>query len=81
MPGTTMMTIEAPRPVGRKQVADQESGGSRNINFRCPNDLYGRLEGAARGLGLDVSNFVRMLLVENIGRYEQRVRDISGQSD
>jgi hypothetical protein len=56
------------------EVGDDE--GAKNINFRAPGDLVERLVAASKGLGLDVSNFVRMVLYENLPTYEDRVKQL-----
>ncbi len=50
------------------------------INFK-PGPLGPRLDDVAEALGLDVSNLVRLILNENIAKYEQRAARIrSGQA-
>lgn len=49
---------------------------SKQVNFRATGDLLPRLEDTAEGLGLDVSNLVRMILNENLSAYERRVEQI-----
>jgi len=68
--------------VGRSKRPQQEAegGGSKNINFRCPGDVFARLGATAKALGLDVSNLVRMLIIENLGRYEDRIREIESKN-
>lgn len=60
--------------VGSSAVAKkkQDAVSTRQVNFRASPELLSRLETAALGLGLDVSNFVRMVLLENLTAYEKR---------
>ncbi len=46
------------------------------MNFRAPMPLYERLENVSVALGLDVSNLVRMIILENLHAYERRVEQI-----
>jgi hypothetical protein len=52
--------------------------GSRQMAFRVPNDLADRVEKVAARLGLDTSNFLRMMLLEQVGAYERRADRIEG---
>lgn len=61
-----------PMPKKRQPADDQPTSG-RPINFRASADLADRLDRIAAGLGLDVSNLVRMVLYENLDPYEERV--------
>ena len=61
-----------------KKTSDRPSDG-RQINFRAGPDLFRRLDAVADGLGLDVSNLVRMILHENLHRYESRLDEIRQQ--
>jgi hypothetical protein len=47
---------------------------SMQIVFRVPETLYAALQAAAAGLGVDLSNLLRMLIAENIGQYVERGR-------
>lgn len=78
MPGVTTLTpkVGISTVAKKKPPADDQSGGSRPINFRAPPDLATRLDRVAEGLGLDVSNLVRMVLYENLAAYERRVREL-----
>lgn len=49
----------------------------RQINYRCDESLYERLARVADALGLDLSNFTRMVLMEHLHQYEERVESIS----
>jgi hypothetical protein len=52
--------------------------GSRQLAFRVPNELADRVEAVAARLGLDTSNFLRMMLLEQVGSYERRADRIEG---
>lgn len=52
----------------------------RQLAFRAPEDLAARLEKAASRLGLDLSNFLRMMAVENVARYERRADQVDRES-
>jgi len=61
----------------KKRQTDQ--GGSPityQMNIRVPDDLRARIESTAAVLGLDATNFVRMVLNENLAQYEQRAEQI-----
>ena len=60
----------------KKQDPEESSKDGKSIAFRAPQDLVERLEHVADGLGLDVSNLVRMVLKENLTPYEDRVRQM-----
>ncbi len=49
---------------------------ARQLAFRVPGSMAGRVEKVAARLGLDLSNFLRMLLVENLAIYERRADKI-----
>jgi hypothetical protein len=62
--------------VGRKKFT------TRQLAFRVPEELAKRVENTSKRLGLDVSNFLRAMLVEQIGVYERRAeRAESGEDD
>ena len=46
----------------------------RQVNVRIPADLLVHLEEISAGMGLDLSNTIRMILTENHDDYLQRVR-------
>lgn len=64
------MSIQVQQMPRKKQK--KEEGDSKQIAFRCPLDILHRIEAVAPQLGLDVSNFLRMMLVENLAAYERR---------
>lgn len=66
--------------MARRRTEDKPSEG-KQINFRAPNDLSERLDAVASGLGLDVSNLVRMVLYENLDQYEERVARLKGKKE
>lgn len=63
--GTGMTKPKKDRPLEPKQV-----------NFRVPGELYARLEALADGFGQDVSNFLRLVLNEQVPAYERRLERI-----
>lgn len=56
----------------RKPKGGKKPIPTRQMAFRVPNDLAERIEAVAPRLGLDTSNFLRMMLIEQIGTYERR---------
>ena len=58
--------------VGRSK----KPGGDRQIGFRVSEERYLELEDIAHGMGLDLSNFLRLMIAENLPTYRQRVREI-----
>ena len=57
----------------KRSDSGPKAEAGRPITFRAPQDLAPRLDAVALGLGLDVSNLVRMVLYENLEQYEERV--------
>jgi hypothetical protein len=53
-------------------VAKKQPAAARQLAYRVPAELAARVERVAERLGLDVSNFLRMMTVEQIGVYERR---------
>jgi hypothetical protein len=49
---------------------------AKQLGIRVSDGLLVRLESTASGLGLDVSSLIRMVLMENLPRYERRVAQI-----
>lgn len=66
-------TLVAPTQVPSMGGKKSKPEGGKQVNFRCPDALNARLEAVALGLGLDVSNFLRMLLIKHLDTYEQEV--------
>jgi predicted DNA binding CopG/RHH family protein len=64
-PGETM-------PAKKKSASAAPTPG-KQINFRASDQLAARIEAVAHRLGLDVSNFVRMVLNQNLPKYEEEV--------
>lgn len=62
-------------PVQPEMDADKGSV-MKQIAFRAPVDLVERVDKVSKQLGLDTSNFMRMLLVEQLSEYERRARKI-----
>lgn len=73
MPGvaTPAKTFQVPG-MGKPKHDSGKAGAGKQVNFRAPDDLAVRLEDVAEGLGLDLSNLVRMVLYENLAAYEER---------
>lgn len=57
-------------------VAKKET--TRQLAFRVPESAARRVEKVSARLGLDVSNFLRMMLVENLVTYERRAERVEG---
>jgi hypothetical protein len=55
----------------KKQAAE---GPIAQIVFRLPQDLHDALLTAAAGLGLDLSNLLRMMIAEHVAEYIERGR-------
>lgn len=56
-----------------KADGQKRKAGDKQVAVRMPDPLIGRVEDTALGLGLDSSSLIRMVLVENLPRYERRV--------
>jgi hypothetical protein len=69
---TLCRRCHGPQPRRRRGQPDLGRPGDSPINFRAPDDLAALLEDVAEGLGLDISNLVRMVLYENLAPYEER---------
>lgn len=54
---------------------------SRQINFRAGAKLAAELDDIAETLGVDLSNLVRMMLIENLANYKARARAIREKED
>lgn len=69
---------EAVHAMARKQPnrAGPGSGDARQVAFRAPTDLYRQLEFVSEGLGLDISNLVRMILRKHIIQYVREVEEL-----
>jgi hypothetical protein len=57
----------------------RKPGATKQLNVRVPADLAERLEDTAEALGTDLSSLIRMVLVEHLGEYEERVRRARGE--
>ncbi len=64
-------------PRGKKKTDQTEP--QKQLAFKVSQAIARRVEGAAESLGLDVSNFLRMMLLENLAEYEGRGRKIRGE--
>jgi hypothetical protein len=59
------------------QPSEKDAGRrGKQVNFRASDELFARLERVSDSLGLDLSNFVRMVLMENLPSYEERAAAI-----
>lgn len=59
------------RPVGRKKTPKDE-GEAKQYNFKLDAAMSARVDAVAEALGLDGANLLRMVLRENIAKYERR---------
>lgn len=86
------MAVQSPASVGayvvakqRKQPPPGESKGrvpvGRQVGVRIPPDLLADLEVVERGMGLDLSSVIRMILTEHRHEYVERVRSREGKPD
>lgn len=67
---------------GQKGAAGSRSPeATKQIAFRVPASLAVRLERTAARLGLDASNFMRMVLLEHMTEYERRADRIEGKGE
>lgn len=62
-------------PVAKKRPGPG-SGDAKQVAFRAPADLYAQLEDVSNGLGLDISNLVRMILRQHIQGYVEQVAEL-----
>lgn len=53
---------------------------SKQVAFRLPQSLVDRLEAAGDLLGLDMSNLLRMMIIEKLPEYEDRGRKARGET-
>ena len=72
-----MPAVTEPNLPGVGMMGKKKSGGTpatpndKQVNFRVPGPLNARLEAVAEILGLDVSNFLRLMLVQKLPDYER----------
>jgi CBS-domain-containing membrane protein len=79
--GTAVAPVPPVHGMPRKQTgkdAARSESGTRQFNFRASDALSARLEAVAEALGLDHSNLVRMIILENLPAYERRVEQLRG---
>lgn len=64
--------------MARKKSSEPSAApdGGGQVNFRASPDLWTRLQTVSGGLGVDMANLVRMIVTENLHRYEERVDEI-----
>jgi hypothetical protein len=68
------MIHTAVRDVAKKKKPDSGKVATRHVSFRAPEPLAVRMERTADALGLDPSNFLRLMLIEKLPEYEDRAR-------
>jgi hypothetical protein len=66
---------------GAVMAKRKESDESGQVNLKLTGDLWRRFRAVADGLGLDRANFARMLVVENLKKYERRLSDIEASQE
>lgn len=78
-----MPTSQVPVSVNKvpRKRKDDNDDGDKTIAFRAAPDLARRLKSVADGLSLDLSNLVRMILIENLRPYERRVEGLKKEED
>jgi predicted transcriptional regulator len=64
------MARKKPAPGGRPEREGMQ------VNFRASPDLSQRLQHVATVLGVDLANLARMIVTENLPRYEQRAAEV-----
>jgi antitoxin component of RelBE/YafQ-DinJ toxin-antitoxin module len=67
--------------MGAQAVAKKKQPPTKQVAFRAPEDVVERLENVARRLGLDLSNFMRLMVVEQVARYERRAERAESGED
>lgn len=68
--------------VGKKRKPGEPAPKLKVFALRLPPSAAERVVRVAAGLGLDDAQFLRMLTIENLGKYERRVEQIeAGTSD
>lgn len=72
MRDTQPMARKRPKPLG--PPSEEREGGQ--VNFRANAELWRRLQDVAAALGLDIANLSRMVILENLHRYEARVAEL-----
>lgn len=71
----TLPLPEKPRTdMARKKTDSTDL--NRQVNFRVTDAFYARIETTASTLGLDVANFIRMVLAESMAIYEDRAAHV-----
>lgn len=64
-------------PVAKKPTAKTDPKPSMKVfAVRLPPSISSRVEEAAKGLGLDEGNLLRMLVMENLAIYEKRAERV-----
>lgn len=65
-------------PMARKTKPNSEKLSSgRQIGLRISGQLDKDIAECSEALGLDDSNFIRMVLIENMGKYKRRAKAIN----
>jgi hypothetical protein len=65
--------------VAKKKNRQGPGSGGRQVAFRAPDDLYAQLDRVSKGLGLDISNLIRMILRKHIQAYVKEVEDLENK--
>lgn len=74
MPVTRDYTAPQGLDMGKKKTPSGDL--IKQVNIRFPDPVYARIEKIAETLGLDLSNFLRMVINENLAAYERRAQRI-----
>lgn len=74
---TPTLPHQAEPSVGRSKANKSSPGsGGHQVAFRAPADLYAELDDISGTLGLDMSNLVRMILIENLHVYRAKADEV-----
>jgi hypothetical protein len=65
---------EEDHPVPKKKQRGGDEAPAVQVVFRLPQNLHDALQAAAAGLGLDLSNLLRMMIAEHVPEYVERGR-------
>jgi hypothetical protein len=77
--GELTMVIQASSIVAKKQNPNSKEG--KQLGLRLSAELLREVEFCAEALGLEAAPFIRMVLIENLGKYKRRAERIkSGES-
>ena len=82
MPGVTTITDPEARIVAKKkppEAAEPPSTG-KSYSFRASRSLSQRIDFVADRLQVDASNLIRLILAQNLQRYEEQANQIPPQA-